>query len=353
MGVGPQREPGRRRKLDDELKTTRPLLLAPMLVCRVSSVLCVPIPIAEDDPSLFRPSWMRDSVNDDRTPWKREMPGGCGSNAGLGNPVDGNAEVAAEMDNRASSCSSPTAKQSAGTRSRPFAVMEVVNKQGGGVFDEAEQRALVRLCSEVERLLRRKAADVAMLKSSMKEHSCQQSGKTSDHKLSLEARVERSIMQLYSDSTSADVLWEKKRDLVPWGDRYSPSLRKENSTIDQEGIALPANGALGSPSHVQTPRVATSVNLPGSDGPSPRPPRPPAIGGARCTGLIPQMEPDLSDWDLDMFSLSSTQQLCLVQQHYRSLGLTERFQVSGCVVYNSPYLVVSPWFYHAPLLRGT
>ncbi|CAN0428547.1 unnamed protein product, partial [Laminaria digitata] len=62
-------------------------------------------------------------------------------------------------------------------RPKPMAVLEVMNKRGAGMFTEHEEKALLRLCASVETLLRRKAAEIALLWSGMTERSLIRKGR--------------------------------------------------------------------------------------------------------------------------------------------------------------------------------
>lgn len=248
------------------------------------------------------------------------------------------------------------------SRPKPMAVLEVMNKQGGGVFDEPEHKALVRLCTAVETLLRRKAAEVALLKSGMMERSCSRSGHAGDTASSNYARVESTIMRLYSETIPADIMFgEQQRELLnAAGGRGSRNVIHRDVT--KRGGRSRGNGLLS-----EDRSSGGGGNISGSCGTGERDSEDNQIGGGRdrdgegaggsgasltfshaggltlgdkrgeppdtsLTSL--QTESELTDWSMNMFERSAEQQLSLVERFYRSMGLMERFQVVDFFAYS-------------------
>lgn len=230
---------------------------------------------------------------------------------------------------------------------RPMAVLEVMNKRGGGVFDEHEEIALLRLCAAVECLLRRKAAEVTLMKSGMTLRSCFRNGRSGDTASSNYARVESTIMRLYSESVPSDVIFgDRARGggsyPAPVGDGdaggrwlsapgtsgrcYSGGGDGDNNGGDSwESVGERAKRAGG---------AGTGVDYGGGGGGEQSST---AAAGVAEGKLRNAMQPlrsiaveedsELVDWNLNMFERSAEQQLSLVEQFYRNMGLTERFQV--------------------------
>lgn len=270
------------------------------------------------------------------------------------------------------------------TRPRPIAVVEVMNKRGGGVFNEHDEEALLRVCACVESLLRRKAAEVALLKSGMTERSCRNNGScggggsdADGAASSNRARVESTIMRLYSEYVSVDAILSEE------GEQQAPKKMKgaaggddgmggssggngsskgasgggraevddftgeENMTEIESGFASPSGQDGGDDSGRRardgrwTPAVegdaavgnrthggdeGSAVSTGGVEGPN----------GGVCrqrAGIQynPEEDAELMNLNTNLFEMSTVQQLSLMERFFRSMGLTEHFHVSSFV----------------------
>ncbi|CAM9401097.1 unnamed protein product, partial [Discosporangium mesarthrocarpum] len=81
---------------------------------------------------------------------------------------------------------------------RTIAVLEVLNKRAGGVFGEADERALMLLCSTVETLLLQKAAEVTLMRNGLADRSRGGERSTWEGGRSSSARIENALLRLYS-----------------------------------------------------------------------------------------------------------------------------------------------------------
>lgn len=314
-----------------------------------------------DIPFSLKPQSSSDSIGRNGG---QESGGGAGGPSGSGGPKD--------------------PRQQPDKHPRPMAVLEVMNKRGGGVFDEPEETALLRLCGEVECLLRRKAAEVTLMKSGMALHSSFRNGQIGDTASSNCARVESTIMRLYSESSPADVVFADRarggfvaspggggdrghggngggrRGGVgvsgESGGRSSPREGEEKNQRPRKGgtngLAAPgascvsgrsAGGNLGVVSDWEeqsSPRLdvgsweervsSSAVDRAGAT----------LRSGIRPPDAIVEEESELVDWSLNIFERTAEQQLSFVERFFRSMGVTERFQVRSF----SDYYVVIGWY---------
>lgn len=249
-----------------------------------------------------------------------------------------------------------------------MAVLEVLNKRGGGVFDKQDEHALVRLCACVESLLRRKAAEVALLKSGMTERSWirSNSGRGGGHgsASSNYARVESTIMRLYSESAPADMILREREKATPGAGRAALGGHRSRSPNDGgaadadcdwqtrkgsgNGRHSEASGGGGGGGDSCRERLGVSDGgLTGHDsgiggrGGAELSPRTVLAGEERGEGdgdRVPvraaiEDHAELADLSMNMFDLSSAQQLSLVKKFVCSMGLMDTFQVRFVLTY--------------------
>lgn len=206
------------------------------------------------------------------------------------------------------------------TSARPLAVLKVTNKRGKGIFNEHEERALVRLCTGVESLLRSKAAEVSLLWSGMTERTLIRKsnnrggagGAWSNH-----AQVESTIMRLYSEASfPADAVALRRQ------------LSKRSAAADRRQRARSDN----------TNNMYVDLAKKKSDGSQERQTH--GSGGAKPAldddvsrvHRVLTGESELVDLGMSLFELSSEQLLSLVARFFRNMELTDMFQVSFCWV---------------------
>ncbi|CAM9762121.1 unnamed protein product, partial [Ectocarpus fasciculatus] len=254
----------------------------------------------------------------------------------------------------------PRRRRSSKMPARPLAVLEVINKRGKGVFNEHDENALVSLCARIELLLRNKAAEVALLYSGMTERSLirqRNGGGGGDGGASTNyARVESTIMRLYSEApllADAAVPGEQQQrapsqrdDTAARGeggggggggsrrrgrrrsmsDTEAPPAMDIGQTGERDGgrkrggsdssVSVGATGAAAGEGEGCSSRAGGSGGGGGDVGVD----RP--ISAERV-----QEESELVDLSMNLFDLSSEQLLSLVGRFFRSMGLTDRFQV--------------------------
>lgn len=200
------------------------------------------------------------------------------------------------------------------TPARPLAVLEVTNKRGKGIFNEHEERALVRLCTGVESLLRSKAADVSLLWSGMTERTLIRNsnnrggagGAWSNH-----ARVESTIMRLYSEASfPADAVALRRQHSersVAEGRQRALSDSTNDSFVDlaKKSGGSPERNAHGS--GPETPAVDDDVSR---------------------VHRIFEEGSELVDLSMSLFEMGSEQLLSFVARFFRNMELTDMFQVS-------------------------
>lgn len=212
-----------------------------------------------------------------------------------------------------------------------MAVLELINKRGGGVFDEHEEIALLRLCGAVECLLRRKAAEVMLMKSGMTLRSCFKNGRGGDTASSNSARVESTILRLYSETHPSDVMFGD-RDRARGG-KHVDSIVGGGDAGGRDAAAAVGEGAVRSKSYWDP--VGERLRRTSSGGEE-RSWSTKAADGAvarlqdtsRLLGAADSEDnSELVDWSLNMFERTAEQQLSMVERFFRSMGLAERFQV--------------------------
>lgn len=207
-------------------------------------------------------------------------------------------------------------RQLSKTSARPLAVLKAINNRGSGIFNEHEERALVRLCAGVETLLRRKAAEVSLLWSGMTERTLVRKsnirggpgGAWSNY-----ARVESTIMRLYSEASfPADAvrrlrLHTRKRGAAKHHQR-SLSDSTNNVSVD----------------FAQESGSSTEVN-PQGDGVGRQ-----AVDDNKANRVHRMLtaEVELVDLSMSLFELGSDRLLSLVARFFRSMELTNTFKVN-------------------------
>ena len=252
----------------------------------------------------------------------------------------------------------------------PLAVLEVINKRGTGVFGKHDEGALVRLCACVESLLRKKAAEVALLWSGMTERSLLRKGNgqggacgaSSNH-----ARLETSMMRLYSKvplPADSAVLGEHRARngnvisaVSSPGSDYGGGGGGGERVVSESNLdgrgghqRSASDGNIGGVEPGQGSetydtnrrRGSDSAVLEGSAGVG-------DVGGVdrMLAGDTVQEDSELVDLSMNLFDLSSEQLLSLVGRFFRNMGLTDMFQVRVCCV----GVLLFPWV--ALFVRGS
>lgn len=241
--------------------------------------------------------------------------------------------------------SAPTPRRPALSRrssklpARPLAVLEVINKRGRGVFNEHDEEALVRLCACVESLLRRKAAEVALLWSGMTERSLiRKNNGDSDGNVasSNSARFERAMMRLYSEAASfspveAAALGEQRMlGGSALGDGGGDEGRERTASDSRVLMLGEEEDDLARRRDTSDSSVLGS-SVTGSGGRTGRASGSGGVGGVGRTLREERAreESELVDLSMNLFDMSSGQLLSLVMRFFRSMGLMEKFQVCG------------------------
>ncbi|CAM9778462.1 unnamed protein product, partial [Phaeothamnion confervicola] len=85
---------------------------------------------------------------------------------------------------------------------RPMAVLEVLNKKGGGVFDGVDEEALLLFSAEVESLLRQKAVEATLMKRAYQERRRREAG-IPETRRSAHAKIEGAILSQYAEFNTA------------------------------------------------------------------------------------------------------------------------------------------------------
>lgn len=219
-----------------------------------------------------------------------------------------------------------------------MAVLELINKRGGGVFDEHEEIALLRLCGAVECLLRRKAAEVLLMKSGMTLRSCFKNGRGGDTASSNSARVESTILRLYSETNPSDLLFGD-RDRAR-GSKNAPSTAGGGDAGSRDAATATGEGADGSKNHWDPVGERLRRASMGNDERSWCTKAADSVirlqDSSRLLGAADsENNSELVDWSLNMFERTAAQQLSMVERFFQSMGLAERFQVSGRVQFVS------------------
>lgn len=230
---------------------------------------------------------------------------------------------------------------------RPLAVLEVINKRGKGIFSKHDEGALVRLCTFVESLLRRKAAEVSLLWSGLTERSLMRKGTAPGGAGSPTnyAQVESTIMRLYSKvqcPPEAVGLGEKRAIMSSAGLRGGGGGddSDDGSSCDRErSVSDSVCAEVGFGQSSSNSRGVGSVRRRGASD-STVPGKAVAIhgsgGGGRgidrmFMGETAQEESELVDLGMNLFDPSSDQLLSLVGRFFRNMGLTKLFKVCVCV----------------------
>lgn len=231
----------------------------------------------------------------------------------------------------------------------PLAVLEVINKRGKGIFSKHDEGALVRLCTCVESLLRRKAAEVSLLWSRMAERSLIRKGTGpggAGGGATNYARVESTIMRLYSKASypTESVAVGEKRTIT-----YSASLHGDGGGDGggggdhhrelSAGDSTYANAGVGRSNSSNGGSIGSVRRRGGSDSAvSGKAAVVQGIGGDGNVGIdrifmgeAAQEESELVDLSMNLFELSSDQLLSLVGRFFRNMRLTELFQVCAHV----------------------
>lgn len=225
-------------------------------------------------------------------------------------------------------------------------MLEVINKRGKGVFNEHDEDALVRLCACVESLLRRKAAEVSLLWSGMAERSMTRKCNSRGGAWSNSARVESTMMRLYSGATipTDPVLIARSKPggaAAPdggngddddgggggGGGNHKSDRRRAASDGTHDDVGLAQAGKDGDRRRAggNSSSAVSAVMGP-----------PAAIRGgidAMSSEDSAQEESELLDLSQSLFDMSSDQLSSLVCRFFRNLGLTDVFQVTrvSCV----------------------
>lgn len=245
----------------------------------------------------------------------------------------------------------PRRRRSSQLPPRPLAVLEVINKRGKGIFTKHDEDALVSLCTCVESLLRRKAAEVSLLWSGMTERSLMRKGDSpgGTGAPTNYARVESTIMRLYSKVPCPN-------DPVALGEQRA--RRRNSRVLGDDGGGSGGGGSGGGEDsdgggdRDRSARDRKCLKKARSDsgGDSVRPgggidstvsataAAAHGGGGGRSGGIdrifmgqATQEESELVDLGMNLFELSSDQLLSLVGRFFRNMGLTDLFQVCLCV----------------------
>lgn len=186
---------------------------------------------------------------------------------------------------------------------RPLAVLRVTNKRGRGIFGEHDERALVRLCTAMEALLRSKAAEVSLLWSGMAERclirESNSAGGGAGGAWSNHARVASTIMRLYSEASfpaDAVALRRRRNERSAEGRRRSFSDGGVESNPSSDNGRKPSLVAIDDNDVVQVQRVVSETS-------------------------------ELVDLSVNLFERSSEQLLSLVARFFRNMELMDAFQV--------------------------
>ena len=352
--------------------TSSPLALGWLLSPRpLRSVLCVPIPPPDQESCSTLTKTTEDRCGHQYSHSRDWQSGGGGCGGGNANNREEDASPGrnawistAESKSQGKaprgevSCSSKEMLHRP-SRLSPIAVLEVMNKRGGGVFDEHEENALVRMCVSVESLLRRKAAEVALLKSGMNERSWIRRSSARDGiavtSLSNYARIENAIVRLYSETVQTEsALSDRERPPEKVG-KLSQGRR---STLNNDAIEADDIFSGRQDSTTNTARLASSneapsyrndgndgdctstVNDEGADSREKNASSSNVCGSAweRQEGEADhtplgegiEIDSNLLDFSVNMFGLSAKQQLSLVTRFFWSMGLMETFDVRAC-----------------------
>ena len=252
----------------------------------------------------------------------------------------------------------PRRRRSSQLPPRPLAVLEVINKRGKGIFSKHDEGALVRLCTCVESLLRRKAAEVSLLWSGMAERSLirKGTGPGGARGGTNYARVESTIMRLYSKAPCPT---------------EPPAVVGEKRTRRRSSAALHGGGGGGGGGvchhHDRSASDSVCASAGGGDigsvrrrGGSDRDVSGKAVvhegaesgGGGGIDGIdrmltaeTEQEESELVDLSVNLFELSTDRLLSLVGRFFHNMRLTEQFQVClrACVEEAVGILPVCPF----------
>ena len=274
-------------------------------------------------------------------------------------------------------------------QARPLAVLEVINKRGDGIFGEHEEAALVRLCARVDSLLRRKAVEVSLLWSGMTERSfirksaavgavpgagaggAAGGGANGGGSAVDRARIESNVVRQFSDFSPSNEdegaavgdTWERRRSAAftgggGGGGDVGVGGAGTDSELDARRVDLehsasgdstwpPDNGSGkarsgahggGAPRCIRPGSKAEAAAVSGKSAADRRG----CLGGSGRGGnhrvgraLVAEAaheeesesESELVNLGVNLFDQSSNRLLSLVGRFFRSLGLTELFQV--------------------------
>jgi hypothetical protein len=182
---------------------------------KTSTVLCVPIPPPDDssDGDLASVTGGR-SRHGSFSSCTSHMRGKNRGSRGMGLDFSGSGKSASQV------------------RRRPIAVLEVLNKHGGEVFDEADEEGLILLCAEVEGLLRPKAVEATLMKRAIAERA--RASSTGKGRADSTHALQSSILSEYTHGGSL-----KPRSSQYQGERpKSLSPRRLPSALDAKQAAL-------------------------------------------------------------------------------------------------------------------
>lgn len=238
---------------------------------------------------------------------------------------------------------------------RPLAVLEVINKRGRGVFNEHDEEALVRLCACVESLLRRKAAEVALLWSGLterslirKSNSCDGGG--GDVATSNSARFERAMMRLYSEAAPVDGASLGEHRALGGADSASGDGGRKRAVSDSSS-SNPKHADEEDDDFLRRRDGSGSVVLDGVVGCGEGGRTPDGGGGGGVDRTLSEErareELELVDLSNNLFDLSSGQLLSLVVRFFRNMGLMEKFQVNMTMI--TPFPLSVGWDSAGPL----